>query len=227
MLVHAIHTNSDTVYVKSHAMGDKTHTKVLGDFSLPVVLQKFIALQRPEELITKFRKPLLLESSKFSEFLGTSWKPRHSPPQGSANWCKVHLWNVGFEPKSSVLRWPNPGTAAASPSSERRLPNVPRIPETGGGNRAQITAETDGTDGTINSYGNLSDKTRNLMKHWRSLECSEKMQRLLKLNKFSLKMAISKSELIFENSCGTPILSFCCLEYFNVFHDISTQTNSK
>ena len=153
MLVHAIHTNSDTVYVKSHAMGDKTHTKVLGDFSLPVVLHMFITLQRPEELITKFRKPLLLESSKFSEFLGTSWKPRHSPPQGSANWCKVHLWNVGFEPKSSVLRWPNPGTAAAaSPSSERRLPNVPLIPETGGGNRAQITAETDGTDGTINSY---------------------------------------------------------------------------
>ena len=126
-----------------------------------------------------------------------------------------------------MLRWPNPGTAAASPSSERRLPNVPRIPETGGGNRAQITAETDETDGTINSNGNLSDKTRNLMKHWRSLECSEKMQRLLKLNKFSLKMAISKWELIFENSCGTPILSFCCLEYFNVFHDISTQTNSK
>ena len=172
MLVHAIHTNIDTVYVKSHAMGHKTHTKVLGDFSLPVVLQMFITLQRPEELITKFRKPLLLESSKFSEFLGTSWKPRHSPPQGSANWCKVHLWNVGFEPKSSMLRWLNPGTAAASPSSERRLPNVPRIPETGGRNGAQIIGEADGIDGTINSYGNLGDKTRNLMKgdHWNAVK---------------------------------------------------------
>ena len=58
------------------------------------------------------------------------------------------------------------------------------------------------------------------MKHWRSLECSEKMQRLLKLNKFSLKMAISKWEVIFENSRGTPIILllgvFQCVScYFN------------